>query len=149
VHTKSHSFSLSPSRLCLFINCLLHHTNFPRALASETNQTLLAVGNIIVDDAKAASLAESDVVVASSSSNAATEKMMKKDVPVMTDYWKKSSVTEVDQSAYHSVDWLPGGVESFMPDLESLMVDNTTIVCFESHLATGLGFLPASFTFLS
>jgi hypothetical protein len=52
-------------------------------------------------------------------------------------------VTEADRSAYHIAGWLPGGVESFILDLEFLMVENTTVVCFESHLSVGLG-LPSS-----
>jgi hypothetical protein len=55
-------------------------------MTTEPDQTLLATGNIIVDDAKTASGVESDAVVASSSSNATVEKMAKTDVPVMTDY---------------------------------------------------------------
>jgi hypothetical protein len=52
-------------------------------------------------------------------------------------------VTEADRSAYHIAGWLPGGVESFILDLEFLMVENATVVCFESHLSIGLG-LPSS-----
>jgi hypothetical protein len=86
VHTKSHHFSLSSSRLYLFIYCLLHHTHFHHVMASEADQALLTAGNVITDDTKTASGVESEVVVASSSSNATIEKMVKKDVPTMTDY---------------------------------------------------------------
>jgi hypothetical protein len=54
-------------------------------------------------------------------------------------------VTEADHFAYHVVDWLSDGVESFAPDLEFLTVDNATIVCFESHLSFGLGLPPSKF----
>jgi hypothetical protein len=109
VHARSHHFSPSPSSLCFLIYCLLHRTNFPHAMASKTDQTLLAAGNVTVDDTKIVFWVESGIAAASSSSNAAIEKMAKKDVPMLTDYWKKSMVTEADRSAYHSVDWLPAG----------------------------------------
>jgi hypothetical protein len=86
MHVKFHRFSLSPSSLFFLIYYLLHHTQFPYAMASETNQTLLVVGNVPADDAKTASGAESDIAVASSSSNATIENMLKKDILVLTDY---------------------------------------------------------------
>jgi hypothetical protein len=43
-------------------------------------------------------------MAASSSSNVVVEKIANKGVPMLTDYWKKSSVTEVDRSTYHAVD---------------------------------------------
>jgi hypothetical protein len=89
--------------------------------------------------------AESDVATTSYSYNAAIENMAKKDVPMLTNYWKKSMVTEADRSAYHNDDRLPAGVESFIPHLEFLTVDNTTIVCFESYLVAGLGIPPSKF----
>jgi hypothetical protein len=54
-------------------------------MASESDQTLLAIGNATAD-AKTISGVESDVAVVSSSSNAAIEKMAKKDVPMLTNY---------------------------------------------------------------
>jgi hypothetical protein len=70
---------------------------------------------------------------------------MKKDIPTLQDYLKKSTVIEVDLFAYHATGWLPGGVISSTFDLEFLTVDNTTIVCFESHLIAGLGLSPSNF----
>jgi hypothetical protein len=107
-------------------------------------QTLLVAGNIAANT-KTISGVESDVAAASSSSNAVVEKMARKDVPVWTDYWKKSTVTEANGSAYHTVGWLLGGVESFIPDLEFFTVDNTTIVYFESHLVARLDLPPSKF----
>jgi hypothetical protein len=114
-------------------------------MASETHQTLLVIGNLIADEAKTASRAENDIAAASSPFNAAIEKMAKKDVLVMTNYWNKSSVTEADQSTYHSTGKLPDKVESFITDLEFSMVGNTTGVCIESQLAAGLGLPPSKF----
>jgi hypothetical protein len=43
-------------------------------------------------------------------------------------------VTEADHSAYHAASWLPGGLESFIADLEFPTIDNTIVVCFESQV---------------
>jgi hypothetical protein len=57
----------------------------------------------------------------------------------------KSMVTEADRAAYHIAGWLSCGVESFVPDLEFLTIDKTTVVCFDSHLSTVLGLPPTKF----
>jgi hypothetical protein len=114
-------------------------------MASETDQTLHVIGEVVADKTKTASGAESDVLAASPSSNAATKKMANKDTPMLSDYWKKSMVMEVDRSAYHIAGWLGSALESFVPEVDVPMVDNSTIVCFEFHLVVGLGLPPSKF----
>jgi hypothetical protein len=114
-------------------------------MASETDQIPNIAGGAIVDEGKAHSGGESDVPVASSSSNEVVAKMANKTTPALSDYWKKSTITEVDRSAYHTTDWLGDALKSFVPIVEVLMVDNSTIVCFESHLIAGLGLSPSKF----
>jgi hypothetical protein len=114
-------------------------------MSSETDQTSLTAGDVATIDAKMVSGAESDTAAASSSSNVATEKIAKKDVLMLTDYWKKSTVTEADHAAYHAADWLLGGVQSSISDLEFPMVDSTTVVCIKSHLIAGLDLPPRKF----
>jgi hypothetical protein len=88
---------------------------------------------------------ESDTAM-TSSSNAATEKIEKKDIPMMTDYWKKSIVIEAESSSYFTMTgWLLGGVESSISDLEFPTVDNITVICFESHLIVRLDLPPSKF----
>jgi hypothetical protein len=111
-------------------------------MVGKSEQTLLTTGDAAVDT-KTISSMKSDTRKASSSSNVATVNIAKKDVPVLTNYWKKSTVTEANHDAYLAVNWLPSGVESSISDLEFPTVDNTIIVCFESHLTAGLG-LPSS-----
>jgi hypothetical protein len=48
-------------------------------------------------------------------------------------------------SEFQNISWLPGRVESSISDLEFPTVDNTTVVCFESHLIAGLGLPPSKF----
>jgi hypothetical protein len=131
--------------LYFLIHCSLHHTHFSCVMDGETDQTLLVAGDTAAIDDKTVSGVESDTTMTSSSSNAAAEKIVNKDVPMITDYWKNSTVTEVDRAAYHVIDWLAGGVESSITDLEFPMVDNTIVVCFESHPIAGLGLPPIKF----
>jgi hypothetical protein len=114
-------------------------------MASESDQIPLVAVNATPNDTKTASGEESDIAMASSSSTRAVEKMVKKEVPVLMNYWKKSMVTKVDRVAYHANDWLPDGVESSVPDWEFPTVDNSLVVCFESHLVAGLGLPPSKF----
>jgi hypothetical protein len=79
-------------------------------MASEADHTLHVAGEGVVDDTKIASGMESDVLVTSSCSNATTEKMVNKDTPMLSDYWKKSMVSKADCSASHAIGWLGGGL---------------------------------------
>jgi hypothetical protein len=54
-------------------------------------------------------------------------------------------VIEDDRSAYHTIDWLGGELDSIIPTEEYPMVDSSTMVCFESHLIAGLGLPPNKF----
>jgi hypothetical protein len=70
-------------------------------MASETDQIPNVAGRVVVDVGKTHSRGESDILTASSSSNEVIVKMANKTTPAMSDYWKKSTVTEVDRSSYH------------------------------------------------
>jgi hypothetical protein len=145
VHAKSHCFSLFAFKSLTFpFTALLHRIQSSCTMADESAQTLFVVDDTAANT-KTFSSVESDVAAASTSSNVAIEKMAKEDVPVLTGYWKKSTVTEANRYAYHNAGWLPGGVESFIPNLEFFMVDNTNVVYFESHLIAGLGLPPSKF----
>jgi hypothetical protein len=112
VHTKSHRFSLLPSIFLLFIHCLLHHTNSHFNMTSGTYQTSPIAGDAAASSSKVATSTESNTASASSSSNAATQSIAKKKVPMLYEYWKAPAVSEADLTAYHIIDWLPGGVLS-------------------------------------
>jgi hypothetical protein len=114
-------------------------------MAGEAYQIPRVTNEPIVHDRQSDSETESNGAVASSFSNVAAMKMAKKTIPEMVDYWKKATVMEADCQAYHSFGWLNGGLESTVPIVEYPTVDNTTVVCFESHLVAGLGLLPSQF----
>jgi hypothetical protein len=106
--------TLAFKSLTLSFVVLLHRTHSFHGMAGEADQTLHATGEGVADNTnKTASGAESDVLATSSSSIAAVEKMVNKDTPMLSDYWKKSKVTKADHSAYHTVGWVGGALESF------------------------------------
>jgi hypothetical protein len=114
-------------------------------MAGEIDQILHVTSEAIIDENKTASRAESDVQAASSPSNAAIKKVVYKGTHVLFDYWKKSKVTEVDHSAYHTTGWLGGALESFVPEVDIPTVDNSIVVCIEFHLVARLGLRPSKF----
>jgi hypothetical protein len=89
VHAMSHCFSLFAFKSLTFpFTSLLHRIQSSCAMADESTQTLLAVGDAAANT-KTISVVDSDVAATSSSSNAAVEKTVKKGIPLLTDYWKK------------------------------------------------------------
>jgi hypothetical protein len=98
----------------------------------------------IADDSGHDSRAESAVMVASSSSpTRGATRMVKGEIPELTDLFKKMTVTEDDRRVYHDCGWLTGNLVSFIPEVDVPTVEGSTILCFESQLAAGIG-LPLS-----
>jgi hypothetical protein len=93
------SHSCIPIFTFLFTACCTASTS--RVTAAETDRSLHVADEPIIDKNKSASGAESNVPVASSSSNAAAVKMADETTPEMSDYWKRSTITEADRLAYH------------------------------------------------
>jgi hypothetical protein len=60
-------------------------------------------------------------------------------------FFKKMTVTEDDLRAYHDRGWLTGNLVSFIPEVDVPTIEDSTILCFESQLAVGLGFPPNEF----
>jgi hypothetical protein len=119
------------------------------SMAGETDQTLHTVDKSIANEGKSDSGMDGDCLVVSSSSNVAAVKIADKIIPDMSDYWKKSTVTEDDCKAYHVASWMNNSLESSISEVDVPMVDDTTVVCFESHLVVGLDFPPSKFLILS
>ena len=67
------------------------------------------------------------------------------EIPELTDFFKKTTVTENDRQAYHDCGWLTGNLISFIPEVDVPTVEGSTILCFESQLAAGLGLPPSKF----
>jgi hypothetical protein len=114
-------------------------------MVSEVDQILHATDELVVDESKSDSGTESDCLAVSTSSNAAAAKIVDKTIPDMSDFWKKSTITEVDRQAYHSSSWLTGGLESSISEVDVPTVDGSTMVYFESHMVARLGLPPSKF----
>jgi hypothetical protein len=69
--------------------------------------------------------------------------MAKGEIPELSNFFKKTSVTDGERQAYHVRGWLTGNVISSIPEVDVSTVEGSTVICFESHLVAGLG-LPAS-----
>jgi hypothetical protein len=61
----------------------------------------------------------------------------------MSDFFKKTIVTEEERLAYHRFGWLTGNLISMIPEVNVPPVHDSTTICFESFLIVGLG-LPSS-----
>jgi hypothetical protein len=58
---------------------------------------------------------ESTAMVASSSPTRGATKMVEGEILELTDFFKKTTVTEDDRQAYHDCGWLTGNFVSFIP----------------------------------
>jgi hypothetical protein len=97
-----------------------------------------------VDDSGHDSGAESAAMAASSPTRGAT-RMAAGEIPELTDFFKKTTVTEDDRRVYYDHGWLTGNLVSFIPGVDVPTVDGSTIVYFESQLAAGVGLPPSKF----
>jgi hypothetical protein len=78
------------------------------------------------------SRAESIAMAASSSPTRCATRMAEEEIPELTDFFKKMTMTEDDHRAYHDRGWLTGNLVSFIPKVDVPTVEGSTILCFES-----------------
>jgi hypothetical protein len=114
-------------------------------MVAKTAHDLLITDKPAGDDAQSDSRAESAAPLTSSSPTLASTKMADRKVPEMSDFFKKTIVTKEECRAYHRFGWLTGNLISLIPELDIPSVLDSTIVCFESYLITGLGLPPSKF----
>jgi hypothetical protein len=96
------------------------------------------------DDSGHDSGEESAAMAASSPTRGAT-RMVAGEIPKLTDFFKKTTVIEDDHRAYHDCGWLIGNLVSFIPEVDIPTVVGSTIICFKSQLAAGVGLPPRKF----
>jgi hypothetical protein len=107
--------------------------------------TALIASSANADDSGHDSRIESTVMAASSSPTRGTAKMAEGEIPKLTDFFKKTTMTEDDYRAYHDHGWLTGNLVSFIPEVDVPTIEGSTVLCFESQLAAGLGLPPRKF----
>jgi hypothetical protein len=95
------------------------------------------------DDSGHDSRVESTAMAASSSPTHGATRMAEGKIPELTDFFKKTTVTQDDRRVYYGCGWLTGNLVSFIPELDAPTVEGSTILCFESQLAARLGLPPS------
>jgi hypothetical protein len=71
--------------------------------------------------------------------------MVAGEIPKLTNFFKKTTVTKDDRRAYHDRGWLTGNLVSFIPEVDVPTVEGSSIIYFESQLAAGIGLPPSKF----
>jgi hypothetical protein len=71
--------------------------------------------------------------------------MANRNVPEMSDFFKKTTVTQEERLAYHSSGWLTSNLISMILEVDVPTVHDFTTICFESYLIAGLGLPPSKF----
>jgi hypothetical protein len=146
-HVSSHHFSLLPSHLSSYFQSFLATCYFTPILCSmaEGPSCDPTITNPPADkDTRSDSRAKSIAVMASSPTHGATL-MAKGEIPELSDFFKKTSVTDDEHQAYHECGWLTANVICSIPKVDIPTVEGSTIVCFESHLVAGLRLSPSKF----
>jgi hypothetical protein len=103
----------------------------------------LAAPSTNADDSGHDSRVESTAMSASSSPTCGATKMAEGEISELTDFFKKTTVTEDNRRAYHDHRWLTGNLVFFIPEVDVPTVEGSTILCFKSQLVAGLGLPPS------
>jgi hypothetical protein len=105
-----------------------------------------AVVNPSVDEStRSDSEAESTAMTTSSSPTHGVSMMAKGEIPELTDFFKKTSLSGEELQGYHRLRWLTGNILSSVPKVYVPTVQGSSILCFESHLLAGLRLPPSKF----
>jgi hypothetical protein len=88
---------------------------------------------------------KSTAMAVSSSPTRGAAKMAEGEISELIDFFKKTTVIEDDHQAYHNRGWLIDNLVSFIHEVDVPTVEGSTILCFESQLAAGLGLPPSKF----
>jgi hypothetical protein len=114
-------------------------------MAAETAHNLPITDAPTGDDTQSDSRAESISLATSSSPTLAATKMADRKVHEMSDFFKKTTITEEERLAYHSFGWLASNLISMIPEVDVSTVHDSTTIYFESYLIVGLSLPPSKF----
>jgi hypothetical protein len=89
--------------------------------------------------------AESTRMTTSPSPTHGVSMLAKGEIPELTDFFKKISLSEEELQCYPHLGWLTGNILSSVPEVDVLTIHDSSVLCFESHLLVGLGLLPSKF----
>jgi hypothetical protein len=136
------SCSYLPIISCYSATCYIAPT--PCSMAEGPTRDLTLVNPSADNDTGSNSGAESIAIMTSSPTHGATL-MAKGEIPELSDFFKKTSITDEEYHAYHNHGWLPTNAISTIPELDIPTIKGSTIVCFELHMVAGLGLPPSKF----
>jgi hypothetical protein len=144
-HVLSHRFSLLPYHLsCYFQSSLATCCTAPTLHSMVKGPTRdPTVANPLADEDTGSDSGAESVTATTSSPTCGATLMAKGEVPKLSDFFKKASITDEERQAKHDRGWLTSNVLSSILEVDIPMVEGSTIVCFEPHLVAGLG-LPSS-----
>jgi hypothetical protein len=114
-------------------------------MATESASNLLPTNPSINNNVGSDSRVESTAMTTSSSPTRGASLMAKGEIPKLTDFFKKTSVSEEELQAYHHHGWLTDNVLSSIPVVDVPTVHGSSILSFEAHLLAGLGLPPSKF----
>jgi hypothetical protein len=104
-----------------------------------------AVNPLVDESTRSDSEAESTAMTTSISPTHGVSMMAKGEIPELTKFFKKTSISEEELQGYHRLGWLTGNVLSVVPEVDVLTIHGSSVLCFESHLLVGLGLPPSKF----
>jgi hypothetical protein len=133
--------------LLLHIYCSLCHSHFSLSLsmAGEADQNPPVTIEPATRGNKSDSGMESDTPTTSSSTTLTAIKMVDNQISEISNFWKKSNVSEANSQAYHNLGCLTGNLISSISEVDVPTTHRSTMICFESHLVAGLGLPPSKF----
>jgi hypothetical protein len=85
------------------------------------------------------------VTARASSLTRGTALMAKGKILELSEFFKKTSITDGERKAHHGRDWLTGNIISSVPEVDVPTVEGSIAIYFDSHLIAGLGLPPNKF----
>jgi hypothetical protein len=112
-------------------------------MAKEPAHDPTVVNPSVDESTRSDSEAESTAMTTSSSLTRGVSMMAKGEIRKLTDFFKKTSLSEEELQGYHRLEWLTGNVLSSVPEVNVSTVHGSSILWFTSHLLAGLGLPPS------
>jgi hypothetical protein len=146
-HVLSHRFSLLPSHLSYYFQSfqLLSAALPILCFMAEGPSHDPIITNPLADEDTRNDYGVESVTATTSSPTHGAALMAKGEIPELSDFVKKTSVTDDERQAYHERGWLTDNVISSVPEIDVPTVEGSADIYFESHLIARLGFLPNKF----
>jgi hypothetical protein len=85
------------------------------------------------------------VTARASSLTHGTTLMAKGKILELSEFFKKTSITDGERKAHHERGWLTGNIISSVPEVDVPTIEGSTAIYFDSHLIAGLGLPPNKF----